>query len=146
MRRWMFAIPLTVLLATVAQGAAASEAQVRCKMTFKMAGWSAFYKTSSGTGTVQCSNGQVARVKLEARGGGLTIGKSEIENGIGDFSPVTGLGEVFGTYVSAEAHAGAVKSVKAQAMTKGAVSLALAGNGRGFDLGIAFGALTIERQ
>jgi hypothetical protein len=145
MRRWMFAIPFTVVLALLAQAAAASDAQVRCKMTFKMAGWSVFYKTSSGTGTVKCSNGQVASVKLEARGGGLTVGKSEIENGIGDFSPVTGLGEVFGTYVSAEAHAGVVKSVKAQAMTKGAVSLALAGNGRGFDLGIAFGSLSIER-
>jgi hypothetical protein len=30
-------------------------------------------------------------------------------------------------------------------MTKGEVSLALSGTGRGFDLGVAFGALTISR-
>jgi hypothetical protein len=145
MRRWLLSIPLTLTLALPVHGAHAADAQVRCKMTFKMTGWSLFYRTSSGTGLVKCSNGQAARVKLEARGGGLTVGKSEIEKGLGDFSPVSGIGEVFGTYVSAEAHAGAVKSVKAQAMTKGAVSLALAGNGRGFDLGIAFGSLSVER-
>ena len=125
--------------------AQASEASVRCKMSFNMAGWSAFYKTSSGSGQVTCSNGQSARVKLDAKGGGLTVGKSEIEEGRGEFSPVHDISELFGSYVSAEAHAGAVKSVKAQAMTKGPVSLALAGKGRGFDLGFAFGALTIER-
>ena len=120
-------------------------ASVRCTMTFQMAGWSAFYKTSSGSGLVTCSNGQSARVKLDAKGGGLTVGKSEIEAGRGEFSPVQDIGELFGSYVSAEAHAGAVKSVKAQAMTKGPVSLALAGKGRGFDLGVAFGALRIDR-
>jgi hypothetical protein len=145
MRSWMLGIPLVVALALGSEGASGADANVRCKMTFDMAGWSAFYKTSSGTGVVKCSNGQSARVQLEARGGGLTVGKSEIENGLGDFSPVAGIGELFGTYVSAEAHAGVVKSVKAQAMTKGAVSLALAGKGRGFDLGIAFGSLSIEK-
>jgi hypothetical protein len=146
MRNWMFVIPLIVALATATDAVSAADAKVRCQMTFNMAGWSAFYKTSSGTGLVKCSNGQSARVKLEARGGGLTVGKSEIENGRGDFSPVANMGEIFGTYVSAEAHAGAVKSVKAQAMTKGAVSLALAGKGRGFDLGIAFGSLSVEKS
>ena len=47
---------------------------------------------------------------------------------------------------SAEAHAGAVKSSKAQAMTKGEVSLALSGTGDGWDLGIAFGKFKISRQ
>ncbi len=122
-----------------------SEAAVRCHMNFKMAGWSAFYKTSSGSGLVTCSNGQSARVTLDAKGGGLTVGKSEIEDGRGEFSPVQDISELFGSYLSAEAHAGAVKSVKAQAMTKGQVSLALAGKGRGFDLGFAFGALRIDR-
>jgi hypothetical protein len=145
MRSWMFGIPLVVVLALGPEWVSGADAKVRCKLTFNMAGWSVFYKTSSGSGVVKCSNGQSARVKLEARGGGLTVGKSEIENGRGDFSPVAGIGEVFGVYVSAEAHAGAVKSVKAQAMTKGAVSLALAGNGRGFDLGIAFGSLSVEK-
>ena len=38
-----------------------------------------------------------------------------------------------------------MKSSGAQAMTKGEVSLALAGTGRGWDLGISFGKFTIKR-
>ena len=47
---------------------------------------------------------------------------------------------------SFEAHAGAVKSSKAQVVTKGEVSLALAGTGKGWDLGIDGTAFTIERR
>ncbi|MGH8187726.1 MAG: hypothetical protein ACREUC_14285, partial [Steroidobacteraceae bacterium] len=103
-----------------------------------------FYKTASGSGTIKCSNGQSMNVKLSAKGGGLTVGKSTIENGHGEFSAVGNMSELLGSYVSAEAHAGAVKSAKAQVMTKGEVSLALSGTGRGWDLGIAFGKLTIS--
>jgi hypothetical protein len=38
-----------------------------------------------------------------------------------------------------------VKSSGAQAMTKGEVSLGLAGTGRGWELGISFGKFTITR-
>lgn len=122
-----------------------AEAEVKCEMTFSMKGWSAFYKTARGTGTVKCSNGQSSAVKLRAKGGGLTVGKSSIEDGRGEFSAVHDIDEIFGSYASAEAHAGAVKSAKAQVMTKGEVSLALSGKGRGWDLGVAFGKLTISR-
>ena len=57
----------------------------------------------------------------------------------------TGIAEIFGSYAAAEAHAGAVQSAGAQVMTKGEVSLAWSGKGRGFDLGIAFGKLTISK-
>ena len=124
----------------------ADTAKVDCRMKFSMSGWSAFYKRASGTGTVTCNNGQSANVRLEARGGGLTAGKSSIENGEGEFSNVKNIDEIFGKYVNAEAHAGAVKSTGAQALTKGEVSLALAGTGRGWDLGISFGKFTIKRQ
>jgi len=122
-----------------------AKAKVDCTMKFSLKGWSAFYKRADGTGTVTCNNGQTAQVKLEARGGGLTAGKSSIENGSGEFSNVKSIDEVFGKYVNAEASAGAVKSSGAQAMTKGEVSLALAGTGRGWDLGISFGKFTIKR-
>jgi hypothetical protein len=121
------------------------KAKVDCTMKFSLSGWSAFYKRADGTGTVTCNNGQTATVKLEARGGGLTAGKSSIENGTGEFSNVKSIDEIFGKYVNAEASAGAVKSSAAQAMTKGEVSLALAGTGRGWDLGISFGKFTIKR-
>lgn len=123
----------------------AAAASIRCTMKFTMQGWSAFYKTADGSGTIRCSNGQTLKVKLSAKGGGLTVGKSSIEDGRGKFSAVGSTDELLGTYVAAEAHAGAVKSSGAQVMTKGEVSLALSGTGRGFDLGVAFGAMTISR-
>ena len=121
-------------------------AKVDCRMKFTMSGWSVFYKRASGTGTVTCNNGQTASVKLEARGGGITAGKSTIEDGKGEFSNVKSIDEIFGSYANSEAHAGAVKSSGAQAMTKGEVSLALSGTGRGWDLGVAFGKFKITRQ
>lgn len=127
------------------QPAAAASAGIRCTMKFTMQGWSAFYKTADGNGAITCSNGQSLKVKLSAKGGGLTVGKSSIENGNGKFSAVSSVDELLGTYVAAEAHAGAVKSSGAQVMTKGEVSLALSGTGRGFDLGVALGAMTISR-
>ncbi len=123
--------------------AQAAEATVKCHMTFSMSGWSVIYKTSSGTGTISCSNGQSMGVSLRSEGGGLTVGKSSIDNGVGEFSAVTGINEILGSYASAEAHAGAVKSAKGQVLTKGEVSLALSGTGRGWDLGVAFGKFTI---
>jgi hypothetical protein len=124
---------------------ARAEANVKCHLTFTMSGWSAFYKTATGSGTVKCDNGRSMKVKLRAKGGGLTVGKSTIEEGYGEFSAVNSLDEILGSYISAEAHAGAVKSAQGQVMTKGEVSVALSGKGRGFDLGVAFGKLSITR-
>lgn len=143
MRKFITGISFALL--ALGPMAAFAAADVKCSMTFTMSGWSAFYKTATGTGTIKCSNGQSAAVKLDAKGGGLTFGKSSIENGQGEFSGAAGIEEVFGSYVAAEAHAGAVKSSKASVMTKGEISLALSGVGRGWDLGVAFGKLTISR-
>ena len=134
--------------AALALVAFASPAQaagdIDCKLSFNLAGWSLFYKTASGDGTVRCDNGQSMAVHISAKGGGLSFGKSRIENGTGEFSGVHGIREVLGTYATAEAHAGVVKSSKAQVMTKGDVSLALAGTGKGWDIGIAFGKFVLE--
>jgi hypothetical protein len=116
-----------------------------CKMTFNLKGWSAFYKTSKGSGTITCSNGQSLKVKIKATGGGITFGKSEIVDGTGKFSSARNIEELLGSYVQSEAHAGAGKSTDAQALTKGEVSLALTGTGRGVDIGFAFGKFTIEK-
>jgi len=114
-------------------------------MTYNLKGWSFLYKTYDGRGFVKCWNGQRANVRIVARGVGLTLGKSEINNGRGIFSEVKDISEIFGTYVAIDGHAGATKSVEGWAMSKGEVSLALSGKGRGFDLGFAIGAFTIER-
>lgn len=124
---------------------AAHASDISCKMTFSLSGWSVFYKTAKGSGTVHCSNGQSMHVTLRAKGGGLTFGKTRIDNGIGKFSGVYDIHEVLGHYANAEAHAGAAKSAGAQALTKGSVGLVLSGKGEGWNLGLAFGAFIIEQ-
>ena len=144
MRRYLpLALAAPALLA-VSSVAAAADASLKCTMSFTLKGWSALYQTASGSGTIHCSNGETLHVKLSAKGGGLTVGKS-VETGHGEFSDVESVNELFGAYAAAQAHAGAVKSAQAQVMTKGEVSLALSGKGRGWELGIAFGELKIER-
>lgn len=118
--------------------------EVSCKMRFDLSGWSVFYKTASGSGTVHCSNGQTLHVKLRAKGGGLTFGRTRITDGIGRFTGVSNIRDVRGHYVNVEAHAGAEHSADAQVLTKGNVSLALSGKGSGWNLGVAFGAFIIE--
>lgn len=124
---------------------AAMAGTTTCKMTYSLSGWSAFYKTASGTGTVTCSNGESLSVRIRTKGGGLTFGKYKIVNGFGQFANVDHVRDVLGDYATAEAHAGAAdKSASAQAMTNGNVSLALSGKGKGWDLGVAFSKFTIE--
>jgi hypothetical protein len=79
------------------------------------------------------------------RGAGITMGKSVIEDGKGEFSAVSHPDEVLGGYAAAEAAAGAVKSAGGQVLTKGEVSLALGGTGRGWDLGFSIGRLQISK-
>ncbi len=135
-----------LLLTCVMPTAASAAGGVDCQMRFSMQSWSLAYKRAEGNGTITCSNGQVMNVRLKARGGGLTVGKSSIDDGRGEFSGVKDISEVVGTYASAEASAAAVKGAKGQVVTKGEVSLALAGTGRGWDLGIAFGKFVISRS
>ena len=68
-----------VVLASVALPAAAAD----CQLRFNLAGWSAFYKTGSGSGTVTCDNGQSMAVKIRTKGGGITFGKTRIADGRG---------------------------------------------------------------
>jgi hypothetical protein len=127
-------------------GGTAQAGKVDCKLKFNISGWSAFYKRSSGSGTILCTNGQSMHVRIEARGGGPTVGKSSIKNGTGEFSGVDNISQLLGNYASAEAEAGAMKSAKAQVVTKGKISLALSGTGEGWEVGIAFGKFSILRH
>ena len=118
----------------------------RCTLDYSIAGWSVVYSTASGDGTITCDNGQSAGVSLRAKGGGLTAGMKKVVNGHGTFSPVADIDELFGSYASAEAHAGMGESSSAQVVTKGTVSLAFSGSGEGIDLGVTFGNFVIERH
>ncbi len=137
-------IALALLVGT-APSARAAEAQLDCKLKFSLTGWSLIYKHAEGSGTVHCENGQSIPVKIEAKGGGLIVGKSHIDNGTGRFTDVHRISDVLGTYAQGEATAGAIKSGTAQVLTKGTVSLALAGAGEGVELGVSIGGFTISR-
>ena len=142
----MTGVASVAMMSLVALAPQAWGSSTTCKMKYSLAGWSAVYSTASGSGAITCDNGQSAHVSLEAKGGGLTAGKSKIVNGSGTFSDVGSISELFGSYASAEAHAGMVGSSAAQVVTKGSVSLAFSGTGQGVDLGVTFGEFVIEKQ
>ncbi len=148
MRKTLASLTLTALIAgaplLMATGARAAN-EISCRMSFSLSGWSAFYKTSSGSGTIRCSNGQTLHVRLSSKGGGLTFGKSQV-SGVGKFSGIYDIKETLGSYANAEAHAGASRSVRSTVMTKGNVSLALSGKGTGWNLGVDFGKFTISAE
>jgi len=139
-------ILLTAALIAAAVIGNTAQAKADCKLKFSISGWSAFYKRSDGAGTITCTNGQTLHVRLRARGGGPSVGHSTIKNGTGEFSGVDDIRELLGSYVSAEAEAGAVKSAKGQVVTKGPISLALSGTGEGWEIGVAFGKFQILRR
>ncbi len=117
--------------------------ETRCTLKYDMEGGGAFYKRSTGSGTISCDNGQSMRVNIESKGGGLTFGSSKITDGIGKFSPVHDIRDLIGGYATAEANAGGGNASKAQVVTKGSISLALSGRGTGRTLGVSFGSFII---
>ena len=125
---------------------ARAEGPLDCKLRFNMEGWSVFYKTAEGEGVVSCTNGDRLPVRITSRGGGITFGKSRIDNGRGEFSGIYSIRDVLGGYAAAEAHAGAGKSSKAQVVTKGSVSLALTGTGSGWDIGVSIGNFVLSER
>ena len=119
-------------------------ANIKCHMDFSLHGWSAIYKTASGKGTVSCSNGQSMSVTLSVKGGGLTVGKSSVDNGHATFTGVSSIKNVLGSYAKGSAHVGVVNSSQAAVLTKGTVSMALAGTGKGWDIGVDVSSFTIS--
>lgn len=119
-------------------------ADLRCKLEFSLHGWSAVYSHAEGKGVVTCKDGSTMPVLISVRGGGLTAGRSKVDHGTGDFTHVLTIDDVLGRYAQGEAHAGVMKSGTAQVLTKGTVSLALAGAGEGIDLGVDVGELTLK--
>jgi len=133
------------MAAVVPQQASAASANLDCKMKFSLTGWSLIYKHAEGHGIVTCEDGTSMPVEISAKGGGLTVGKSHIDNGNGRFTDVHSINDVLGTYAQGDASAGAVKAGTAQILTKGTVSLALAGEGEGVELGLSVGGFTISK-
>lgn len=143
-RHWAVA-GAVVAMALGAGTAQAASADLDCKLRFSLTGWSVIFKHAEGSGVVTCENGATMPVTISAKGGGLTVGKSHIEGGKGRFTDVRRIDDVLGTYVQGDATIGAVKAGTAQVLTKGTVSLALAGAGEGVDIGVSVGGFTISR-
>jgi hypothetical protein len=139
-------LTLALLAATTLAPSAHAAGNIDCELHFNLSGWSVFYKTASGNGTITCDNGASIPVSITAKGGGLTVGKSTVIGGKGKFTGAYSLNDLIGTYGGAEVHAGASKASNAQVVTKGDISLALAGTGKGWDLGVGFGKFVIERR
>ncbi|GAC1631533.1 MAG: hypothetical protein NVS9B10_25100 [Nevskia sp.] len=136
----LLAAPLALSLPVAAN---AADTDLSCKMSFTTTGWSVLYKTAKGSGTVTCSNGQTAKVRLKSIGGGLVVGKSTIDDGKGDFSGVKDISNIYGDYAAAQGEVGAVKSAEGTVVSKGEINLALSGTGRGWDLGVSFSKFSI---
>ena len=148
MNKTMLSLMLSAICAAglSASAPAFAEADLDCKLNYQLTGWSLIYKHTTGTGTVHCSNGQVMPVTVSAKALGLTAGKWHIDNGKGSFTDVHKISDVLGRYAQASANAGVIKSGEAQVLSKGPVSLALAGGGEGMNLGVDVGAFTIKRR
>lgn len=115
-----------------------------CSIKYNLTGWSFLYKAYKGSGVVHCPNGQIARVSLTLHGGGLTLGVAEIDNGIGKFTGIKSLEDIYGTYFSIDVHAGFARSAEARALFKGYIAGGNAGVGGGYNLGFTFSGLTIK--
>ena len=136
---------VTVAGALLVGAPAGADEPLKCELTYNLKGWSAFYRTSTGDGTITCSDGQTVPVRITTHGGGITFGVHEVRDGHGKFSDVWDIRDLYGGYAEAGGHAGAGPSVGGRAMTNGGVGLALSeGKGQGINLGFAFGAFIIE--
>lgn len=120
--------------------------KIDCELKYRLSGWSAFYKTAKGEGTIKCDNGQSMRVALTLKGGGVTFGKTKIDDGRGKFSEVSNINDLLGGYAEAGVEAGAVKSTEAKVLTNGTATLALAGKGEGWNIGLSGAKFTIKKK
>jgi hypothetical protein len=138
------AIAAVALLGANQAMAEDTRAELGCKLSFSLSGWSAIYSQAEGKGVVTCKDGSSLPVLISVKGGGLTAGRTQVDHGTGEFTHVRTINDVLGHYAQGEAHAGVLKSGTAQVLTKGTVSLALAGSGQGIDLGVDVGEFTLK--
>jgi hypothetical protein len=135
-----------VTLATWLLAPVAYAGSTKCTLKFDLQEWAVLYESAKGTGQITCDNGQSARVTLQSKGGGLSVGKFKISDGRGSFTDVSSIDEVFGKYVAADTNAGAAKAADAWVMSKDKLSLALAGTGKGWELGFSVDEFVITKQ
>lgn len=133
------------LLAATSSIATAAERDLHCNLTFTSHEWSVLYASAVGEGKVTCKDGSSMPVAIRAKGVGITAGKWKITDGRGTFTHVARIEDVLGGYLAVSGDIGVSKAGTARALTKGNVSLVLAGKGEGFDVGIAISGFRISK-
>lgn len=138
--------PMMLALIALATGstAHAADKDLRCHLAFTSQAWSALYSSAVGQGVVTCADGSSMPVAIRAKGIGITAGKWKITDGKGTFTRVSRIDDVLGSYLAVSGDVGMAKAGTAQALSKGKVSLALAGKGEGFDVGVAISNFKIS--
>ena len=144
MSRTWGAVSIAALIVCVCAPVANAKS-TKCTLKFDLREWAAVYESAKGSGTITCDNGQSARVTIQSKGGGLSVGKFKISDGRGSFTDVSSIDQLFGKYVAADTNAGARKAADAWVMTKDTVSLALSGTGEGWELGFSVDEFTITK-
>ena len=127
---------------TLLTPAAAQAVATKCSMKFNLREYAAAHQMVRGRATIACENGENAMVSLELNAGGFVSGKSSIQ-GSGQFSEVSGIADLLGSYEVPAATVGAAKSELV--MTKGDVKLALSSSRHRWEDGLSFGKFTIAR-
>ena len=145
MNKSMPVLLAAALLAATSSIAAAAGRDLRCSLTFTSSEWSALYASAVGEGTVTCKDGSSMPVAIRARGIGITAGKWKITDGRGTFTHVARIEDVLGDYLAVSGDIGVSRAGTARALTKGNVSLLLAGKGDGFNAGIAISGFRISK-
>jgi len=140
MRNKVLGLALSSLL-LMSFGVAAEE----CSLKYTMKGWSAFYETYHGIGTVSCPSGKSVPVKLSLKGGGFTFGGSHILNGTGRIRGVNKISDIYGSSFAIGGHAGFGKSVEGRWIPKGSRTITLSGKGTGYDLGWSMAGFRISK-
>jgi hypothetical protein len=136
---------MALSLALATGGLAAGESRsVGCDLSFTSKEWSLLYARARGKGVVFCDDGSSMGVAITAKGLGVTAGKWKITDGRGKFSHVHDIVEVLGTYLAVSGEIGLIKAGTTRLLSKGDVSLALAGSGKGINVGVAFSEFTIS--
>lgn len=116
-----------------------------CTLRFSLSAWSFIGKHSEGSGVVTCVGGETARVRIVARGAGLSSGNSHVDGASGKFTDVHDLAEILGTYTDDTACRQTARCPDAQVLRNGDVLLALSGSNKDVDLTMGLGEFTLTR-
>lgn len=123
----------------------AAERDLSCRLKFTSRECCALYDSAVGEGTVTCKDGSSIPVAINAKGVGVTAGKWKITDGKGKFTHAAKIDDVLGSCLAVGGDVGMAKAGTAKILAKGKVSLALAGKGEGFDIGIAISDFKIGK-